>query len=192
MSLHACVYFEHNLPPFENSSSRNSWLNEFHIAHTLFFSIQNVYFQTALNFTVSLWWSVPGKMLGHDRTCCIRGMRGSVPWVWSFEGTFWEEHFLPLSHINQRVVWMQRRSRCSVSCFPCSLHLEHAATRSPRLHLEKKWGGGLHWLVSQKFTWNMMSLLLNVQRFTFFSFLVLRFSGANLLFSTVLTSLVVL
>lgn len=51
--------------------------------------------------------------------------------------------------------------------------------------------GGQHWLVSQKFTWNMMSLLLNVQRFTFFGFLVLRFSATNMLFSTVRTSLVV-
>lgn len=54
-------------------------------------------------------------MLGHDRTCCIRGMRGPVPWVWSFEGTFWEEHFLPFSHINQRVVWMQHHE--SLFCF---------------------------------------------------------------------------
>jgi len=78
MSLHACVYFEHNLPPFENSQSRNSWLNEFLVVHTLFFFKDPECLFPNSGFNASLWWSVPGKMLAHDRTCCIRGMRGPV------------------------------------------------------------------------------------------------------------------
>lgn len=79
MSLHACVYFEHNLPPFENSQSRNSWLNEFLIVHSLFFfRIQNVYFLTALDSVRPCGEVFLENMLAHDRTCCIRGMRGPV------------------------------------------------------------------------------------------------------------------